>query len=275
MGFTIGDTETAGLTPKQRIHILGHCTDLNLLHATIALASSTSWGNQSPRRREYPGIPWENIYTFSQSLPNLGEAHALPPGDTPSHHAATRPKTPPSPVPWTPRFLPEEWVYTDGSDIKGHPRLGAAVVHIPARTTIYIYVVGCEETRTIMRVELVAIHTALTILENHPWLGIFPDFLSSLQAIRLHYYRPGLAIAPHYHQHMLLFQSISQLLETRRESGYSTSLRKVREYTHICGNDLADAAAKLAVTDYDTLPPEQTMRVEIGAIAPRPPFWVM
>jgi hypothetical protein len=41
------------------------------------------------------------------------------------------------------------------------------------------------------------------------------------------------------------------------------------------GNDLANAAAKLAVTDYDTLLGDQTARVEIGAIAPRPPFWGM
>jgi hypothetical protein len=46
-------------------------------------------------------------------------------------------------------------------------------------------------------------------------------------------------------------------------------------HTHIRGNDLADAAAKLAVTTFDTLTLDQTMRVEIGAIAPRPPFWVM
>ena len=32
MGFTIGDTEAEGLSPGQRIHILGQCTDLNLLH---------------------------------------------------------------------------------------------------------------------------------------------------------------------------------------------------------------------------------------------------
>ncbi len=85
----------------------------------------------------------------------------------------------------------------DGSDIKGHPRLGAAVVHIPTRTTIYIDATGSEETRTIMRTELVAIHTALTRFEDPSWLGTFTNSLFSLQAIRLHHYRPGLTIAPH------------------------------------------------------------------------------
>jgi len=153
--------------------------------------------------------------------------------------------------------------------------LGAAMVHIPTRTTIYIDATGCEETRIIMRAELVAIHTALTRFENHSWICIFTDSLSSLQAIRLHYYKLGLATAPHYHHHMLLLQSISNLLETRREKGYSTSLRKIRAHIHIRGNDLADAAAKLAVTNFDTLPGDQTTRFDIGAVAPRTPFWIM
>jgi ribonuclease HI len=182
---------------------------------------------------------------------------------------------PPTPTPWTPQFTPEEWVYTDGSDIKGQPRLGAAVVHIPTRTTIYIDATGREETNTIMRAELVAIHTALATFAEHTWLGIFTDSLSSIQAIRLRFTRPGLSSAPHYHHHMLLLQSICHLLEARIEKGFYTTIRKIRAHSHIRGNDLADTAAKLAVTDFDTLPTEQTLRVDTGAIAPRPPFWVM
>jgi hypothetical protein len=52
--------------------------------------------------------------------------------------------------------------------------------------------------------ELVAIHTALTKFEDHSWLGVFTDSLSNLLAIRLHYYRPGISIAPHYHNYMIL-----------------------------------------------------------------------
>ena len=204
MGFTGGHTEAAGLTPEQRVHILGQCIDLNMLHWAVSHASSTYKGLQTPGSREHLGRQWENTYTFSQPLLNLEEAHVLPRGDTPSHHDSTGTEAPPSPIPWTPRILPYEWVYIDGSDIKGHPRLGAAVVHIPTCTTIYINAAGSEETRTIMRAELVAIPTALTRFENHSWIGVFTESLSSLQAIRLHYYRPGLTIAPHYHHHMLL-----------------------------------------------------------------------
>jgi len=99
-------------------------------------------------------------------------------------------------------------------------------VHIPTRTTIYIDVASSEETRTIMRAELMAIHTALTRFGDHSWLGVFTDSLSGLHEIRLHYYRPGLTITPNYHYHMLLLQSISHLLEIRRERGYSTTLPK-------------------------------------------------
>ena len=77
-------------------------------------------------------------------------------------------------------------------------------MHTPTRTAIYIDAEGCEETRTIMRAELVEIHTALTRFEDHSWLCVFLDSLSNLLTMRLHYYKPGLSIAPHYHHHMLL-----------------------------------------------------------------------
>ncbi len=57
--------------------------------------------------------------------------------------------------------------------------------------------------------------------------------------------------------------------------GLHTTLHKLRGHTNIRGNNLADAAAKLAVTHFDTLPPPQTMRIDIGENAPRPKHWVM
>jgi hypothetical protein len=58
-------------------------------------------------------------------------------------------------------ITPRKWAYKDGSEIKGQPRLGAMVVHIPNRATIYIDAAGTEEIRIIMRAKLAAIHTAL------------------------------------------------------------------------------------------------------------------
>jgi hypothetical protein len=100
-------------------------------------------------------------------------------------------------------------------DIIGHPRLGAAVVHIPTCTTIYINAAGTEETCTIMREELVAIYTALSTFSTHNWIGIFIASLSSLQAIRHHHTNPGTTSAKPYHHHRLLLDSITDLLGTR------------------------------------------------------------
>jgi len=86
----------------------------------------------------------------------------------------------PAPYPRAHKFLPEQWIYTDDSDITGHPRLRAAVVHNPANATSYIDAAGTRETRTIMRAELAAIHTALTTFVTHDWIGIFTESLSSL-----------------------------------------------------------------------------------------------
>jgi len=93
----------------------------------------------------------ENIHVFSiqdakRTSPFIGEA--------------------PAPYPWEPKFLPEQWVYTDGSDITGHPRLGTTVVRIPTNTTIYIDAAETEETRTIMWAELSAISLKSNITSN-------------------------------------------------------------------------------------------------------------
>ena len=108
------------------------------------------------------------------------------------------------------------------------------MMHIPTSTTIYIDAAGIEDTRTIMRTELVAIHTALTTFSTHEWIGIFTDSLSSLQAIRHHHTNPGTTSAKHYHHHMLLMYSITDLLETKRGSGLrATTLHKIRAHTNI------------------------------------------
>ncbi len=55
---------------------------------------------------------------------------------------------------------------------------------------------------------------------------------------------------------------ITDLLETRIMSGLSTTLHKIRPHTNIRSNDLADAAIKLTVMHYDTLPTAQIRRVD-------------
>ena len=149
------------------------------------------------------------------------------------------------------------------------------MVHIPTSTTIFIDAAGTEETRTILRAELVAIHTSLTTFADHEWIGIFTDSLSGLQAIRHRHAHTGVRSARDYHHHMTLMNSIIDLLEIRMLAGRCTTLHKIRAHTNFRGNDLADAAAKLAVRSFDTLPPNHTLRVDVGKIAPRPQFWIM
>ena len=108
-----------------------------------------------------------------------------------------------------------------------------------------------------MRAELAAIYVALDKYKHNQWLGIFTDSLSILKAIRHHYTNPGATSAKHYHHHRLLLDSITDLLEARQRAGLSTTLHKIRAHTNIRGNNLADAAVKLVVTHYDTLPTSQ------------------
>jgi hypothetical protein len=91
---------------------------------------------------------------------------------------------PPTPHHGTPNYIPDNGIYTDGSDIKVSRRLGAAVLNVPSRTTIYIDDGGRDETRAIMRGEQVAIHTALTTFATHALIKIFTYSLLSLQPIR-------------------------------------------------------------------------------------------
>ncbi len=139
MGFTSGDMNTGNLSPTQRNHVIGQCTDLNLLHWTLALASAFPSRNPVTHPREAPDTPREPNYTLSQPLPSLTETRTLPGmGNTYSLPTATTTDTPPIPMPWIPHFSLDEWVHTNGSDMKGHPILGDAMVHIPTNTTMFI-----------------------------------------------------------------------------------------------------------------------------------------
>jgi len=74
---------------------------------------------------------------------------------------------------------------------------------------------------------------------------------------------------------MLLLSGITDLLEERHRQGFRATQHKIRAHTNIRGNDLMDAAAKMVVIRYDSLPESQKLRVIVGEVAPRPPYWVM
>ena len=74
---------------------------------------------------------------------------------------------------------------------KGQPGLGAALKHSPTSTTTYIDASGQDETHTIMRVELAAIHVVLSTYNEDPRIGIFTNSQTSLHDIQHELQRPS------------------------------------------------------------------------------------
>jgi hypothetical protein len=176
MGFRVGDRAAPSLSEAQRVQLIGQCTDLNTLTWTIStIRRHTLPKEHNHAFRPSPTHQWNTSILY---LPHLENTPMLPPRGT--HDHMHPPQLAPTPLQWVPKCRPEQWVYTDGSDIKGQPRLGAAVVHVPTCKTLYIDARGIKETRTIMLAELVAIYTALDKFDAHEWVGIFTYPLSSL-----------------------------------------------------------------------------------------------
>ncbi len=136
MGFRVGDTAARGLSELQRVQLLGKCTDLDTITWIISTIRT-----HMPSAEHYPMCTpspthGSGGFTSSLALPGVMDIPFLPHG-----RAFILPSTPllaPTPLMWTPKYPPEQWIYTDGFDIEGHPRLGAAVIHVPTCKTIYI-----------------------------------------------------------------------------------------------------------------------------------------
>ena len=96
---------------------------------TMAATVANSLAASGPRHRGHG-------YTSSQPLLAMENILVL----TIHHDRRTCPfnGVVPAPYQWAPKIIPKQWVYTDGSDITGHPRLGASLVHIPSTSTICI-----------------------------------------------------------------------------------------------------------------------------------------
>ena len=158
-GFHIGDIDAPGLSALQRIQLLGQYTTLNTLAWTLStIRTHASLAEDDPSCTS--PLTHKNCgYMSSQALSGMMDIPFLPLGG--SSTLSSVPSTTPTPHPWTLIFRLEQWMFTDGSGITGQPRLGAAVVHVPTCTTISIYAGGTNETRTIVRTDLVVIYTAL------------------------------------------------------------------------------------------------------------------
>ena len=119
------------------------------------------------------------------------------------------------------------------------------------------------------------IHTVFDKFATQELAGIFTDSLYSLHAILHRYTHLGTRGPQNYHHHLFLLNGLTDLLEERRRRGSRTTFHKIRAHANIRGFNLKDAAAKMAVTQYDSLSESQKLKVDIREIAPHPPHWVM
>ena len=74
---------------------------------------------------------------------------------------------------------------------------------------------------------------------------------------------------------MILLSRTTDLQEERRRPRFRTILHKIRAHTNIRGNGLPDAAAKMSVTQYNSLPESHKLKIDVGEVGPCPPHWVM
>ena len=87
------------------------------------------------------------------------------------------------------------------------------MIHVPICAIVYIDAWDREETRTIMRAELMVIYTALDKFATHEWMGIFTDSLSYLHAIRHRCTHQEPSSSQNYHHHLLLLSGTTDLLK--------------------------------------------------------------
>ncbi len=105
-----------------------------------------------------------------------------------------------------------------------------------------------------MKAVFAAIYVALYKFKQDQWLGIFTDSQTSLHALQNELQRPSHTT---YHHHKSLITAIVDSLLYRAELGLPTILHKIRGHTNIGGNDLADAAVKRVVANWDGIPENQ------------------
>ncbi len=148
MGFHQGTTTVPGLTKTDRCQILGQAPDINILTWLITQATLTTQTHTLAPHTALTQFP-----TIEHSLPTL------PSPDNTTYIPLI--SAPPQPIPWQPLHNPEAWTFTDGSHKDGNPRQGASVIHSSTNKITYIDASGHEETHTITRAELAAIHVAL------------------------------------------------------------------------------------------------------------------
>jgi hypothetical protein len=100
------------------------------------------------------------------------------------------------------KWNPKDFVYTDGSLVKGNPTLGAGVVNPRTNTITHIEVKSQPERHTINRAELAAIVVALKQEHIEDHMSILTDSTFCINTIRNYTIDPA-AYNQHLHKDLL------------------------------------------------------------------------
>jgi ribonuclease HI len=139
---------------------------------------------------------------------------------------------------------PKDFVYTDGSQVKGNNTLRAGVVNPRIEQATHIEIKSQNERRTINRAELAAITTALRTENIEGHLKFLTE--SSFCINTISNYTIDLA-SYNDHLHKDLLKLTDRLLRAREIKQLKTHIGKVESHTDIEYNEAADKAATVRI----------------------------
>jgi ribonuclease HI len=135
------------------------------------------------------------------------------------------PNTPPPIHPYRAAWNPKEYIYPDGSLVKGNHIMGASIVDPRTQTTTHIEIKSQPKRHTINRAELAAITLALEANKNDHTLSIITDSAFNINTIRK-YAKDPLCFNHHPHKE----RTTSSAQETTWDTSHTSArLNHTRE----------------------------------------------
>ena len=157
-----------------------------------------------------------------------------------AHHTTTILNTKPRNRKWDPK----DFVYTDGSQVKGNNILGAGVFNPRTQHVTHTDIKSQKERHGINRAELAAITMALRMKNTEVHLKILADSSLCINTIRNYTIDPA---SYKRHLHKDLLNLTDQPLRARDLKQLKTHIGKVKSRTDIEYNEAADTAARAVV----------------------------
>jgi ribonuclease HI len=142
------------------------------------------------------------------------------------------------------KWDPKDFIYTDGSQVKGNNTLGAGVINPRTHTITHIDIKSQIGRHTINRAELAAITVALRQKNTEGRLKILTDSSFCINTIRNYTID---STSYKHHLHKCLLHLVDQLLRARDTKHLQTHIGKVKSHTDIEYNESADTAARAVV----------------------------